>query len=110
MKYLAQFMTTVLLALAAVTDSAGNALALDALGPLTWASSDESIATVSVNEAGQAVVTPTGKAGTVQISVTGDSDPDTPEFFAGSVTITYLPGEASNVTLQIVDNPAVTAA
>lgn len=108
MKYLAKFMTLVTVALAAVADAAGNPIALEALGALTWGISDESIATLTVNGDGTVTVNPTGKAGTVQVTVQGDSDPNTPEGFAGLLELTYLPGEANTVTLQIVGNPDVT--
>lgn len=106
MKFLVKFMTSVIVAIASVADAAGNAIDAALIGAVTWASSDESIATVGPNEAGQIVVTPTGKAGTVQISVTGDSDPTTPEGFVGLVELTFLPGEAAvvNLTVETSDN------
>lgn len=111
MKFLVKFMTSVIIAIASVTDAAGNAIDTALLGTVTWASSDESIATVGQNESGQIVVTPTGKAGTVQISVTGDSDPTTPEYFVGLVELTFLPGEATvvNLTVETGDNVSAVA-
>jgi len=107
MKFLVKFMTLVVIGIASALDAAGNTLDASALGALTWQSSDPSIATVETNEAGQVVVKPTGKAGTVQISVTGDSDPNTPEGFAGMVELTYLPGEVTTVTLSVDTNDNV---
>lgn len=108
MKFLVKFMTLVTIAIASATDAAGNAVDTALLEVVTWASSDESIATIDLNEAGQIVVTPTGKAGTVQISATGDSDPNTPEGFAGMVELTFLPGEVAVVNLSVATNDNVT--
>ncbi len=107
MKFIVKSMMMVIIAIASAFDSAGNAIDITALGALNWQSSDPSIATVGTNDAGQTVVIPTGKAGTVQISVTGDSDPNTPEGFAGMVELTFLPGEVTTVALSVETNDAV---
>jgi len=107
MKFIVKFMTLVFIGIASAMDAAGNSIEAAFLGALVWQSSDETIATVATNDAGQIVVTPTGKAGTVQISVTGDSDPTTPEGFAGMVELTFLPGEVTTVNLSVETGPDI---
>ena len=108
MKYLATFMTLIPLMIASAADAAGNVIDLALIGTVVWSSSDETIATIEAQADGSVIVKPTGKAGTVQISATGDSDPNTPEGFVGLIEITYLAGEVAVVNLQVGDVAGLT--
>ena len=103
MKVIERVGVLLLFAIAAITDAFGNPLDVALAKISVLESSDETIATASFNEAGQIQVNSTGKAGKVQITLRGDSDPTTPDFFIGIIDIEFLPGEAKTVEFARVD-------
>lgn len=106
MKITALFMQVFLLTIIAARDAFGNVLDINALGNVAWASSDPTIAAILVNDDGSVSLMPTGKAGTVQVTAIGDTDPNTPEGFVGMIEFTFLPGEV--VSIELGATPAVT--
>ena len=87
-------------------DAAGNPAVVD--GPVAWASSDASIATVAVDATDSSIVTvtPAGDLGQVQVTATADADLGSGVRNLNTVAdITVLAGEAVAGTIQPVGAP-----
>ena len=105
MKFTAIFMQVLLLSIIAARDAFGNVLDVTSLGAVAWSVSDESIAIIVTNADGSVTLQPTGKAGTVQVTARGDTDPNTPQGFIGMVEVTFLPGEVVAIDLGVAPVP-----
>ena len=105
MKITALFKQVFALAIIAARDAFGNPLDVNALGSVAWATSDPSIANIVINQDGTVSLVPTGKAGVVQVTATGDTDPNTPEGFIGIAEFNYLPGEV--VAIELAATPGM---
>jgi hypothetical protein len=87
-------------------DAAGNPAVVD--GPVSWASSDASIATVTVDAADSSIVTvtPAGDLGQVQVTATADADLGSGVRNLNTIAdIAVLAGEAVAGTIQPVGAP-----
>ena len=100
MKFTALFMQVLLLTIVAARDAFGNVLDINALGTVLWDTSDPTVATIVSNQDGSVTLQPTGKAGVVQVTAKGDTDPNTPQGFVGFLEVTFLPGEVVAIDLS----------
>lgn len=88
-------------------DAGGNPATVD--GDVTWASSDDAVATVDVDDADSTIVTvvPVGPAGQVQITATADADLGTGVRTLITVAdIEIVAGEAIAGTISPVGEPS----
>jgi hypothetical protein len=91
--------TTTISAVASFTDADGNATTPDDVP--VWASSDETVATVSASADGTScVVTKTGKVGAASISMTSTRSSDG-VVVTGADTLTVEPSEATGATVAL---------
>ena len=87
-------------------DAEGNPAKVD--GPITWASSDETLAEVEVDSADSSIVTvtPVGPTGQVQITATADADlGDGVRELITVCDMSLVAGEAVAGTIQPVGAP-----
>lgn len=83
-------------------DSQGNLVTGVQLDNLQWSCSDLEIAVISIRDGLPPALVPQGVAGTVTITVTGDSDPTTPQYFTNSVTVEfYTTDEVASVGILL---------
>jgi hypothetical protein len=101
-------LTLIALAIGQVFGALGKVLDHATLGLLTWVSSDPSIADIKFDVDGKPYLVPTGKAGTVFVTVTGDENPDTPQTFSGQLEVTFAEDEVATVDIvgSIVSDPS----
>jgi len=89
-----------------IVDAEGNPAKVD--GPITWASSDETLAEVEVDSVDSSIVTvtPVGPTGQVQITATADADlGDGVRELITVCDISLVAGEAVAGTIQPVGAP-----
>lgn len=105
-------LSSILLTIGAVFGVQGAVIDPASLGLLSWLVSDPSIASVRFDSERKAYLVPTGKPGTVIVTVSGDQDPSTPQTFSGQLEVTFADAEAAVVDIvgAIVDAASVTLA
>jgi hypothetical protein len=81
-------------------DRAGNVLSPEQVGSLTFASSDESLVTVTDNGDGTAVATTTGTLGEAVVTATNDFDEDGTADFSGSLAVSVVAGDVFEIALS----------
>jgi len=80
-------------------DRAGNVLSPEAVGSLTFTSSDESLVTLTDNGDGTAVATTTGALGEAVVTASNDFDEDGTSDFSGSLAISVVAGDVFEIAL-----------
>jgi hypothetical protein len=100
-------LAVVLLAIGAAFSATGAVIENALLGLVAWSSSDDSIAFIRTDKEGNAYLVSTGKGGKVVVFATGDSNPDTPDGFSGSVELEFEADEVATVTVTgVLIDPA----
>lgn len=80
-------------------DRAGNVLPAEAVGTLTFSSSDETVLTVTDNGDGSAVATTTGALGSAVVKVENDKDDDGTADYSAVLAFDVVAGDVFEIAL-----------